>query len=87
MDFEPNITNLSNYDDLDDFEDAIVEIEHLHSLGVPSADIEKLKAAGVVTVSGAMMTSKKVRDFYLRFRPSAHLPSHSNLFFIEHDGD
>lgn len=87
MDMETNISILSTNDDDGDYEDAIIEIEHLHSLGVPSADISKLKSAGVVSVAGAMMTSKKVRYFCLRFCLSALLAPDSNLLFLGYDGD
>lgn len=49
--------------DSEDAEDIVIEIERLITLGVASSDINKLKGAGIITVAGAAMTSKKVRNF------------------------
>lgn len=87
MEFEPSIADVSADDDADELEDAVVRIESLHALGVPNADIGKLKSAGIVTVAGAMMTSKKVRFFHPQLLPPVEAFSRSNQLTAENDGD
>lgn len=54
-------------DDIADDEDVVIEIERLLTLGVPQSDIARLKSAGIVTVAGALMTSRKVRICFAAF--------------------
>lgn len=64
-----------NEDEFEDSEDVIIELERLLTLGVPQSDISRLKAAGVVTVAGALMQSKKVRSKRLFFSLTCRLVS------------
>ena len=54
------------------------EIEKLESLGVNATDVNKLKAAGIFTVGGVRMQTKKVNPFesyplYAFFTNSIHM--------------
>lgn len=62
---ENSTSQLGTLDEFDDSDDNVVEIEQLQNLGIPSSDISKLKAAGIHTVAGAVMVSKKVRCCFL----------------------
>ena len=43
------------------------EIEKLEGLGVNATDVNKLKAAGIFTVAGVRMQTRKVRILLLYF--------------------
>lgn len=42
----------------------VIEIERLLTLGITQADVTRLKNAGMVSVAGVKMTSKKVRRYF-----------------------
>lgn len=55
--------NLQNNEESED--DSIMEIERIQALGISVSEINKLKAAGIHTVAGLLMQSKKVRFLFL----------------------
>ena len=65
-------------EDDSDNTDPVMEIERLLTLGITQADVTRLKNAGMVSVAGVKMTSKKVR---ISASLSSLLLTHSPLTF------
>ena len=73
--------------DEDKEDDLVIEIERLQSLGITSTDISRLKSAGLFTISGVKMRSKKVRPSRISTAPhvlAVRLTDHSSTLPASH---
>jgi hypothetical protein len=64
----------------EDEDDPVIEVERLQTLGIASSDVNRLKSAGMFTVQGVKMRSKKVRPGAISRWPLSLNPTPADVF-------